>query len=127
MAEQPPALPGTLSRPDAQRIIDALNLRLYTQEQAVAKGVVPGLATTGTQRKIAFGSTSVTFSASKFSGEVEVTHGLGTTPLHIYVTSENAEITAGTRGYTSTQFTLQAGDWLEAITGTRTIHWLAIG
>lgn len=44
--EQPPALPGTLSRPDAQRIIDALNLRLHGAEQSITeleeKAVVVG-------------------------------------------------------------------------------------
>jgi hypothetical protein len=40
--EQPPALPGTLSRPDAQRIIDALNLRLWAVEKHFAATPVKG-------------------------------------------------------------------------------------
>lgn len=41
MPESPPSLPGTLSRPDAQRIIDALNLRIWELERKpVIAGVV---------------------------------------------------------------------------------------
>lgn len=35
-SSNPPSLPGTLSRPDAQRIIDALNLRIWELEQSLA-------------------------------------------------------------------------------------------
>lgn len=41
----PPSLPGTLSRPDAQRIIDALNLRLWEAERKIeALEAKPSLA-----------------------------------------------------------------------------------
>jgi hypothetical protein len=34
----PPALPAELTRPDAQMVVDALNLRLWELEQAVLRG-----------------------------------------------------------------------------------------
>lgn len=36
MSEAPPSLPGVLSRPDAQIIVDALNKRLWEAEKAIA-------------------------------------------------------------------------------------------
>jgi len=43
LPESPPSLPGTLSRPDAQRIIDALNLRLFEVEEG--QGINAGKVT----------------------------------------------------------------------------------
>jgi hypothetical protein len=91
-----------------------------------AKELFPQLTETA-ERKIAFGSTTVEFSASRFSKEKAISHGLGVTPIAVIASAEFGEIVASTRSYTSTQFSLTAGNWLEALTTTRTIHWIAIG
>lgn len=82
---------------------------------------------TEAKRKVNFGTTTVSFTASKFSAEKAVAHGLGTTPLTVIANSEFGEIIVGSRNYTGTNFTLVASNWLEPLTASRTIHWVAIG
>lgn len=78
----PPGLPAELSRPDAQLIVDALNVRLHTLEKKT-----PVQTADGSERKIAFGVKELTYpGASQESGSVEVEHGLGVEPQAVNLT-----------------------------------------
>lgn len=76
--------------------------------------------------KMTCGVAKVTFTASKFSTELLVSHGLGVIPKVVVCTSGFAEISAGARFFNSTNFSLVAGNWLEAATNVREISWVAI-
>lgn len=89
------------------------------------------LAATGTSRKIAFGSSTVTFSASA-EGTKAVTHNLGATPtailaLPVLATGESL-FCAVRSGATSTSATFQfRTDDATAISATFTFYWAVLG
>lgn len=99
----------------------------------LATGIVLQLNTTGTARKVAFGTKSVTFPNAKVSTVQSVTHGLASTPVLVLATPT---VTSGGRHDTSasvdsvgaTTFNLY-GVVAEDVntTDTLSIYWLAIG
>lgn len=99
---------------------------------ALAVGTVLQLAATGTTRKVAFGTASVSYSASNTSSTATVTHGLGTTPSVVVAIQSNDGdgriASVGVSSIGSTTFVLQARDWAgSTVTKTSTLYWVAIG
>lgn len=81
---------------------------------------------------IRFGTGTVTFTASRVSASTAVTHGLGRTPVVVFVmdaTDHTSHVVAFSAfSYTSTQFTTR-GDFTDgtAATGGSAFVWVAIG
>jgi hypothetical protein len=93
---------------------------------AVSNGLLQ-LANSG-QYKIAFGSTSWTFSSSQTSDLATVNHGLGTTPTAVLITATGRnDLTFYSGSYTSTQFQTQAYCIGGALNTTMGFIWIAVG
>lgn len=111
---------------DAQQNFEALeSLDILDQ---TAESVLQ-LAVTGTKRKIAFGTVSLTFTASTTSAAASVSHGLGVAPVGVWLqlgalTAVGGAVTATS----SSTFTAQAFTTnVATVTGTVPFYWLAIG
>lgn len=93
------------------------------------------LGSTGTQRKVVFGSATLTWTAAVTSAVATVTHGLGTTPVSVVLGMQAAAGRADlfaviiNASITSTQFQLQGvvGNQAVAFTGSAPCYWVAIG
>jgi hypothetical protein len=132
------SLPWTFSKDDPagpefenrlQDVFDTLGQQFPVSGANLANDVLR-LATTGTSRKVAFGTGSVTLTASTV-GTSTVTHGLNATPaavlaLPILNAGEFLTSSAVSGSATSTQVQIQfvAGS---VVTITRSFYWLAIG
>lgn len=80
-------------------------------------------------RKVAFGTVTLTFTASAVSGIATVTHGLGTTPVVAGCLGGQTGVAAvafAVGNYTSTTFQVQAQAFA-SFTGTVVCPWIAIG
>jgi hypothetical protein len=81
------------------------------------------------KRTINFGTTTLTWTASKTPATKEIEHGLGVVPkivIPVINLTGNASAFVNGGNYTTTKFTL-GGFAPEAITFTATIAWIAIG
>lgn len=124
-ASNPPALPAELTRPDAQMVVDALNLRLHTTELENATKFLK--LATAASRTLSFGEGTLTWTASKSAATKEIEHGLAVTPAVVFLTSTNPAITFGVESKSSSKF--KVGGYFEqsVLTGTFAFYWLAIG
>jgi len=93
---------------------------------SLATGIVLQLASTGTTRKISFGTASVTFSASTSSAIATITHGLGATPALVIATPAGSNMWLSYSNLTGTTFDIQ-GFRDTLTTGTPPFGWIAIG
>jgi hypothetical protein len=88
------------------------------------------LAVTGTRRRVAFGSQSLTFSASVSATPATVTHGLGVTPIAVVATPVIATSTTVVAAYVASlgasSFVLNSTASV-ALTGSQSYLWIAIG
>lgn len=110
----------------ARRAVDIIAQRFPIHAADLASDVLL-LATTGTQRKVAFGTATVTFTAATVSAATAVNHGLGVTPVAVIASGVNAAVFYDTRTYTSTQFSAAGYAPFGATSGTFTFAWVAIG
>lgn len=119
--------------PKVQRNLDEIAMQFPVAGKNLAHDVLR-LATTGTSRKAAFGSATLTFpGGSAFSNSLGVTHGLGATPVAVLLTPHppNASGTIFVylnTPYDSTTFTVVGRSDNGANLGptTRVFYWLAI-
>jgi hypothetical protein len=82
----------------------------------------------GASRKIAFGTTSLTWTAAAQSAVRTVTHGLGVTPLVVLLTFKTSGVVITPHHQNETTTTFDAfGNATAAITATVNLDWLAIG
>ena len=104
---------------------------LFPLQQANFANVLLLLVSTGTKRKVAFGSTSVTYSASNVSATKEVTHGLGATPQIVIpvALSFNADhnvTVAAEPGESKFSLVSRVVSGV-GVTATVSVFWIAIG
>lgn len=135
-------IPTTVNDPRTQQALDAISnsfplARGQIGKEAVgptnlstsAKELFPQL-TTAAARKINFGETTVTWTASVESAIKEVEHGLGVKPIFVGLTIESATgatlIQLQTTERTTSKFKV-FGKASAAITATLTVMWIAIG
>lgn len=129
-------LPWSLSKddPSGQDLEDRLqeNFDKLAQQFPVAGGNLSNdvlrLAVTGTSRKVAFGSVSLTWTAAVSSAQATVTHGLGGAPVAVIATGDSGlalgfYVIASSVG--ATTFDLQ-GVTTAAVSQTHTAYWLAV-
>lgn len=117
--------------PEAQLNFEALSLLLpQGSQQILQAGSGVALASTGTARRIDFGSTSVTFSASSVSSVATVTHALGANPVVVILTLAQLFTTSTNNAMwgapTTTTFQVQMTSNV-AQTATLAVSWVAIG
>ena len=87
------------------------------------------LASTGTKRKVAFGSTTITGTGA-VSATKEVAHGLGVKPVVVFAMTSAAQADrhASATPTDATNFFLNVTHTtLSAWSGEATVYWLAIG
>jgi hypothetical protein len=83
---------------------------------------------TEAKRKVGFGSTTLKFpGGTKFSNEVEVSHGLGATPVSVIANSNNAAVMVAVKSVSSTKAKFQATNWFGEEAFEFTVYWVAIG
>lgn len=118
---------GAITDSNVRRAFEQLAQRFPLHAADFANDVLL-LAVTGTARKIAIGTGTVTFTAAVFSAASTITHGLGTTPTVVLGTSiGNSVIVIDTNTYTSTTFKANGGSVGGVTTGTFGFVWAAIG
>lgn len=133
-----PAYDGT---PDTlQFILDRIATTFPLQAQDIADGsvtsdrlatgIVLQLNTTGTTRKVEFGTGAITFSSATNAAST-FNHGLGTTPICVMAIPKNGGtlLVGGTcivASVSSTQIQIN-GNFDSAQTGSMQFYWLAIG
>lgn len=116
---------GAIQDPNIRRAFEQVAQQFPLHSQNLANDVLV-LASTGTARKVAFGTSTVTFTASTVSATTNVTHGLGVAPISVQLTSEALGIGLVVSAKGSTTFTAQG--WTPTATsGTITFDWVAIG
>lgn len=89
----------------------------------------PQLAKAGTV-KVAFGTVTVTFTASTVSAAAKVTHGLATKPTSITLTQQGTELGglyARSQGLSETAFEAVGFCPFGAVNGTAVFAWIAFG
>lgn len=97
-----------------------------------ATGIFLELKTTGTSRKVTFGTGTVSFSAADTSAELDVAHGLAVTPLCVICTPStpaNTRVTIQESSSPGSTYFHVKGFQTQgsAITADQTFYWLAIG
>lgn len=90
-------------------------------------GIVLELATTGTARKVAFG-TATTPNTGTPTAAKAFAHGLGTTPTVLVATMESRDINVSAKAIGATEAEVEIRDINGVnITATHTAYWIAIG
>lgn len=117
--------------PDVQFNFDQIAQKFPLQLQDLATGIVLELNVTGTARKVAFGSSSVTWAAATISGQTTVAHGLGSTPVTVIAFGKNPvnvyTVFSESAAADSTNFYIKgyvaSG---VAVSASQNFYWLAI-
>lgn len=125
---------GGIQDPDVRRALENVAQQFPIHAPNLANEVLL-LASTGTARKVAFGTTAFTFTAANTSAGVNQNHGLGKTPIAVVMTGW--WVATGTRlgtahvieptSWDATQFPCIATVQGAVYTGNATASWVAIG
>lgn len=113
-------------RTGVQRNLDHIARQFPVAARNLANDVLL-LAVPGTGRKVAFGSSSATWTAAVLSGAVTIAHGLGVAPGYVGAQTQaqlfDFKVTADATNLTITGFRTDN----TAVSSTVNFYWVAIG